>query len=175
MSFQTKAGRITAEVKKGKIKVKMIDPVRTKTGFEIKIGRKKVPVSFTNTGVPHTVLFVKNLPRADVVGIGRAVRYHHKFMPQGTNTDFVKVNGPKAIAIRTYERGVEDETLACGSGACACAVISAIERGVRSPVKVLTHSGEELIIYFSLYNKKIKDVYLEGKAEEVFSGEVVYV
>ena len=153
----------------------MIDPGNIKKGFDIKINKDKVSVNFINTGVPHTVLFVRSLNKIDVVGSGRAIRYHKKFMPKGTNADFVKVIGPQRIAIRTYERGVEEETLACGSGACASAIISAVACGVKSPVKVLTRSGEELIIYFSLKDKKVKDVYLEGKAEEIFSGEVEYV
>lgn len=172
MAFMTGAGRIDAEVRKDSIKIRMVDPKGLKTDLSIDVDGKKTPVSFINTGVPHAVLFVQNLDEIDVVGLGRAIRYHKRFMPQGANVDFVKIEGARKIAVRTYERGVEEETLACGTGACASALLSAIVRGARSPVKVLTKSGEELIIYFSLKGEIIKDVYLEGKAKEVFSGEV---
>ena len=106
-----------------------------------------------DTGVPHVVLFVaneKDLESVDVPRWGRALRFHPRFQPAGTNVNFVLVQGPQHISVRTYERGVEGETLACGTGAIASSLITpAAKGGVSSPVKVTTRSGEFLNSPFS--------------------------
>ena len=94
-----------------------------------------------NTGVAHVVSFVEDLENLDVVSHGRALREHDYFAPAGTNANFVKLLAPDHIAIRTYERGVEDETLACGTGMVACALIHNLLTGAESPVKVDVEGG----------------------------------
>jgi diaminopimelate epimerase len=136
------------------------------------IGKCPYEVSFVNTGVPHTIHFADDLEKIDVKNIGSHIRNHGEFSPEGTNADFVRVIGRDAIKIRTYERGVEDETLACGTGAVASAIIAAEAEKMSSPVTVETSSGEKLKVYFEMKDGQFRDVYLEGKAQLVFEGEI---
>ena len=120
--------------------------------------------------MPHAVVFVDDLDSTPVFELGRLVRHHPLFSPAGTNVNFVKVDGESSISIRTYERGVEDETMACGTGSVAGAVIAALKGTVRPPVKVTTWGGEELIVYFELEEGEVKEVFLEGETVLVYSG-----
>ena len=119
-------------------------------------------MDFINTGVPHTVVQVRNLSAHPVVEQGRAVRHHPRFAPAGTNADFISVSGPGLIELRTYERGVEDETLACGTGAIASALVAAARGMVESPVTVKTTGGDLLKIHFQRAGESFRQVWLEG-------------
>jgi diaminopimelate epimerase len=127
-------------------------------------------VSSLNTGVPHVVVLTDNLDRVDVVRQGREIRYHRSFAPAGTNVNFASLRDDGVMAIRTYERGVEDETLACGTGSVAGAIIVAKRKKVASPLKVLTKSGAFLKVHFQENNGAFSQVYLEGDARVVYSG-----
>jgi diaminopimelate epimerase len=159
LSFRTLAGIIGAEV----------------SGSRVKLQMTRVTGHFVNTGVPHTIFVLDNpedLEKHDVVGQGRKVRYHSNFAPAGTNVNFVALLGERAMAIRTYERGVEDETLACGTGATAVAVVGAVEGIVEAPVDVHTRSGETLTIYFDAGEKLPEEVYMEGEATVIYQGRL---
>ena len=161
----------------GEIKVKMVEPIDLKLDLPLKGisgGRK---VNYINTGVPHTVVFVDKVDNVDVEKLGRRIRFDKEFAPIGTNVDFVEVLGYNFIKLRTYERGVEKETLSCGTGSVAAAIVAHQQGIVNSPsksrikVKVVTKSGEILKVYFKKDNsKKIKDVWLEGKAHLIYKG-----
>jgi diaminopimelate epimerase len=127
-------------------------------------------VSFANTGVPHAVQWVNDVGAVDVARLGPQIRYHHDFAPAGTNADFVQVTGPHSITIRTYERGVEDETLACGTGVVASSILGGLLGVLRSPVEALTRSGLLLRVHFDLDGGHAKNVCLEGDAVLVFEG-----
>ncbi|MFH1488908.1 MAG: hypothetical protein ABII06_08390 [Pseudomonadota bacterium] len=103
-----------------------------------------------------------------VAAQGRELRYDALFSPSGTNANFMRVVGPDALEIRTYERGVEDETLACGTGAIASALLAAARGKARSPVKVKTRGGEELRIYFEKDGDAFSRVWLEGNTSIVY-------
>ena len=166
--FQTKAGEIRASVSKKSVKIGMTPPEEIELDIPVRIKGHIYTGHFINTGVPHLVVIVKNLKTFPVKEIGRRMRFHKRFMPRGTNVDFVSVKNGK-IFLRTYERGVEDETLACGTGAVASALISnLIGRIKKIPVKVMVKGGE-LKIYFK---KNMKDVYLEGDARLVCDGSI---
>jgi diaminopimelate epimerase len=111
--------------------------------------------------------------QVNVVEIGRPTRYHSLFQPAGTNVNFVKVLDPHRIRIRTYERGVEDETLACGTGSIASALIASLVAKVESPVTLIPQSGLELTVYFSRRNGSFTDVYLQGDARAVYEGRIL--
>ena len=127
-------------------------------------------LNFVNTGVPHVVHFVDDLDKVDVKNLGSHIRHHGEFAPEGTNADFVKVVDRHSIKIRTYERGVEDETLACGTGAAASAIISAETEKMSSPITVETQGGEKIKVYFEIIDGNFKNIYLEGKAELLSEG-----
>jgi len=177
-TMETKAGNLEAWVKGRRVKVKLGIPYDIKMDFIIslkRLGRQKV--NFINVGVPHVVVFVPDLEKVDVQGLGRAIRYHRRFSPAGTNVDFVALQGRDSIHIRTYERGVEDETLACGTGAVASALISGLRGKVSSLVKVHTRGGETLTVEYGMERnvkgrEKFNAVWLEGEATVVYTGEV---
>ena len=170
MSFETIAGIINAEVNDDVVKVKLTDPSAVTSGQIIDIGGRKCVVDCVNTGVPHAVAFVDNLQSCAVAEWGRKIRFHQHFAPHGTNADFAAVLGSQKMQLRTYERGVEDETLACGTGMVA-AVLAAAQRGlVDSPVDVLVQSGETLRIYFTRKDDGFAEIYLEGSVKMVYQG-----
>lgn len=173
IKVETKAGILEAELSsKGRVKVKMTDPKDLRTNFNINLNGREHQVHYVNTGVPHIVHFTEELDDFNVKEIGSLIRYHSIFQPAGTNADFVKALDKKSLAVRTYERGVEDETLACGTGVCASVIIASSVKGVSSPIDVRTKSGEVLKVYFSKDKDSYKDVYLEGEAELVFKGGI---
>jgi diaminopimelate epimerase len=172
LSFETRAGIISAEVKGDVVKLRLIDPHDIKTDYTIAIQDKLYDVNSINTGVPHVVCFVDDLESFDVMGYGRMIRYHETYQPEGTNANFVYVTGRNTIRIRTYERGVEDETLACGTGAAASALISSWKNLTDSPVDVWVKSGESLKVYFDKTDRGFKNVYLKGKTRIVYQGHL---
>lgn len=180
--IETKAGIVKARVSKDKVKIKMMDPKDIKILLPIKIGNRSIKVNFINTGVPHTVIFVEGLDKINVVNIGRQIRFHKRFMPEGTNVDFVEILDDSNIKLRTYERGVEDETLACGTGSVAAALISNLEglntlvhNKITGTLNVHTRSGESLRVEFKRNDVNgFENVWLEGRASIVYSG-VYYV
>jgi len=179
ISIETKAGIIDSEVRGFNVKIKLTNPKDIKLNIPLKINNRILKVNFINTGVPHAVIFVEGLDKIDVVNLGRIIRYHKKFMPQGTNVDFVEIKDDENIRIRTYERGVEDETLSCGTGAVASAIISNIKYQIdieekNYKVNVYTRDGEILRVYFERKDKNFKNVWLEGKVKIVYKG-VYYV
>ncbi len=179
MKFLSKSGIVSASVKNKRVKLGMPDPRGLKLDFSLNVDGKKYLLSFLDTGVPHTVNFVKDIEKIDVKNLGRKIRFHRFFQPKGTNVNFVQLKDKKTILIRTYERGVEDETLSCGTGTVAGAIISGIRNLVNSPVgehrlaiKVLNRSGEILKVYYRNKNNQIKEVFLENSPKIVFTGEI---
>lgn len=173
ITIETKAGIIKSEIKKDLVKIKLTDPKNIKLNLPLKVNGRLIRVNFINTGVPHTVIFTQGLEKIDVKTIGRAIRYHQKFKPAGTNVDFVEVLKTDLIKIRTYERGVEDETLACGTGAVASALITNYRLLIKNCrcIYVKTYSGEVLKVYFERKENTFKNVWLEGKAKIIYKGE----
>ena len=172
MLIETKAGRIEVEIKGETVKLKLTEPKDARLNFDLAVNGENIKVHFVNTGVPHVVCFVDDVSKTDVKIVGRAARFHDEFKPQGTNANFVEVLGPRKLKIRTYERGVEEETLACGTGSAAAGVIAGLLKKVTSPVEVETASGEVLKIYFDIKTDTCKNVYLEGKCSLVYEGKI---
>ncbi len=178
VNFETAVGVVFCEIKKNNIvKLKLQDPSQWKFDITIKLeDGKEINADFINTGVPHTVIFVEDIEKIDVDKLGRQIRYHKIFSPEGTNVDFVKVKDKHTLIVRTYERGVEAETLSCGTGVTASAVIASLKNFVEPPVKCVTKSGEILKIGFKKNLPQdllspVSNVYLEGKVYHVFDGE----
>jgi len=173
LKIETKAGMVSAEVRGETVKIKLTDPKAMRLDTLIPINNRKLRVNFINTGVPHAVIFVEGLDGIDVAGLGRQIRYHKYFAPAGTNVNFVEVVSRNSARIRTYERGVENETLACGTGSSAAALITAVKLGLvgKNMVKVITAGGETLKVYFEKTRTGFNDVWLEGEVKIVYGGE----
>ena len=172
MTFETLIGPVSAEVKGRVVKVLMPKPGTASMDMDLEFQQGWKHCDFINTGVPHVVVGVEDLATHPVREQGRLVRYHHRFSPDGTNANFMTKIGPNQLAVRTYERGVEDETLACGTGAIASALTGAIRGMVNSPVKVKTRGGEELVIYFQRKTDIFEKVWLEGNTSIVYEGRL---
>ncbi|MFA7254569.1 MAG: diaminopimelate epimerase [Candidatus Omnitrophota bacterium] len=172
MNFESGSGLIEAEVgQKNNIKVQLTKPRVFEMDGVLELRKQKIRYAFLDTGVPHVVIFVEGLEKAEVLETGKAIREHARFQPFGTNVNFVEVKGKKEIAVRTYERGVENETLACGTGSTASAVVSVLKGHVQSPVSVVTQGGEKLRIDMQKKGNEITKVFLEGKAQFVYKGD----
>jgi diaminopimelate decarboxylase len=120
-SFETLSGRIFSQVKKNRVRIRMKDPSISHLNLEINLGDGSYKGHFLDTGVPHFVLFVPEVEKIDLPEMGSRIRYHGKFQPEGTNVDFAEIKD-ETVRMRTYERGVEAETLSCGTGAVATAI-----------------------------------------------------
>jgi diaminopimelate epimerase len=172
LTFETLAGLIEAEVLDHQVRVGMADVGDFRLNLSIPLEEQILAGHFMKVGVPHTVVPVENLAETPVRQWGREVRFHPMFQPAGANVNFVRTQSPHVIEIRTYERGVEDETLACGTGAVAAALVSARLGTVTSPVAVHTRGGETLVVTFHQKGDKFTEVFLEGEALVVYQGEL---
>ena len=176
MTFQTAAGPIRAHFDGELVRLDMSRPSGGADLGELAFDDGKLPRAyFLNTGVPHVVVPVPDVERVDVHQTGRSIRYHQRFAPRGTNANFIERMGPGEIVLRTYERGVEGETLACGTGATASALVHAELNGVEGTgtVAVRVRSGDVLHIGFERTGPfQFERVTLGGPAEFVFSGEI---
>ncbi|MDP9004793.1 MAG: diaminopimelate epimerase [Verrucomicrobiota bacterium] len=172
LSFETPAGVIGADLQGDLVCLQMSEPKDLKLGIKIPLGDEILDGHFVNSGVPHVVVPVDDLEKTDVRVTGSAVRPHEPFAPKGTNANFLQRRGDRQIAIRTYERGVENETLACGTGVVASALIFAATEKVDGPIGVLVRGGNELQVGFDKVGDKFRNVTLTGPADFVFEGTI---
>jgi len=173
--IETRSGMLEAEVRDEGIIVKMTSPKDISLDQNIGLGSTIINLHLADTGVPHAVHFVEDVKSYPVKEMGRKVRFHKFFEPKGTNADFVEVIDNSTIMVRTYERGVEDETLACGTGVVASAIVSHMVNGTEAPISAITRSEDILKVHFKKELNAFRDVYMEGKAQIVFEGSIEYV
>lgn len=171
MTIKTKAGVINAQVGGNLVKIQLTAPKDIKLDIPLMVNGRRLKVNFINTGVPHVVVFVNGIEGIDVGRIGYCLRNHEAFAPQGANVNFVEEKAENFIRIRTYERGVEGETLACGTGSTAAALIFALKNNLDNLIRVQTQSGEILKVCFQNSDGKFRNVWLEGSARIVYKGE----
>ena len=169
--IETRAGVIRTQVCGSQVKIQLTGPKAIKLDIPLRVNGRLIRANFINTGVPHVVVFVNGINNLDVVNIGGSIRRNARFAPAGANVDFVEIKGSNLIRIRTYERGVEDETLACGTGSTAAALVFALKNNLEKLVRVTTQSAEQLKVYFRKEKNKFQDVWLEGSAKIVYKGE----
>jgi len=171
-----------AEVEGSRVRLKMMEPKDEKLSVPLQCDGKILRLHQMNTGAPHVVIFLDenqdlgftSLSSVDVSRLGKEIRYNRYFGTEGTNVNFVALNGDGSLSIRTYERGVEAETLACGTGAVASALIASKVKGLQPPLKIIPKSKEPLTVEFLRSEDAYADVYLEGNADIVFLGEMKY-
>jgi len=171
IKFETIAGLIKVNVKKNIVKAQLSDPVDFRDYAPLEVRDGIFYFYFINTGVPHCVIFEENIDNFPVNEIGKEIRFHPHFQPFGTNVNFVQIKDKSTIFVRTYERGVEAETLACGTGSTASAVVSALIEKCIPPITVITKGGEKLTIYFDISTFSVTNVSLEGTVKYIFEGQ----
>ena len=170
------AGNIFAEAKGEIANIRLSNPQDYRPDVPLTINGQKIQVHYIDTGVPHTIIFVDELKKIDVARIGPMIRYHKKFQPRGTNANFVEQMKEDLVAVRTFERGVENETKACGTGAVASAIVSYlkanpdVQNKVKARMNVLTKSAETLEVTFDLDRRKASNVWLKGSAKFIAQG-----
>jgi diaminopimelate epimerase len=170
--FETVAGVITTTIQGEQVTVGLTPPQGLRLHETVALSTGPLVIHSLNTGVPHAVVFVPDADRAMVHGQGAEIRRHLHYAPKGTNVNFVQVLGPDSIRVRTFERGVEGETLACGTGVTAAALIAAKVHQFQSPVRVRVEGGDLLEVRFRQADQQFSDVQLTGPAEFVFSGRM---
>ncbi len=171
VTFETMAGEIGADFYGDQVKIALSDPFDASFGSQVELLGDSYTLHFLNTGVPHAVVFVDDLASVDVKAMGAAIRYHERFAPAGTNANFAQVLADQSIAIRTYERGVEDETLACGTGMAACALAHHQLTKCGGPIQVTVAGGDTLEVDFAeLPSGDFHEVTLLGPADFTFAG-----
>ena len=176
LSFRTVAGIIHARVGGRRVKVELTGPFDLRPRIVTALDDRFVEAGFINTGVPHVVIFLDDVESVDLKNEAPRIRYHQDFAPAGTNVNYVQVIGPDSLLVRTYERGVEGETLACGTGVTASALISSLRGFTASPTRIRVRSGEELIVHFDPNPEETDPwpgrVYFEGITTKVYEGRL---
>jgi len=172
LRFATPAGMIQARFFGDQVRVDLTPPAGGEIGIRLKDMPNLPPVHYVDTGVPHLVVPVQDVQSVDVAGMGRKLRFHQRFAPRGVNVNFMEVSKPGMIRIRTYERGVEAETLACGTGMAACAWAASQLHAFPSPIRVRVQSGASLKVYFDKTGDAPENLKLHGPAEFVYYGEI---
>ena len=173
MRFETIAGIIEAKVSDINVSVLMTEPKNFKLDLTIDCDGKSLQLQSVDTGVPHVVVFVDSYDKVDVLGLGSQIRHHEQFMPAGTNVNFVLPLEDGGFKVRTYERGVENETMACGTGAVASALVAAVKGRAASPVDIVTSGNDTLSVIFDLLDgNTARNVYLKGPAHVMYNGEL---
>ncbi len=171
-------------LKNGLVRFDLKSPTRVKLNFRIKASSQLIKSNFADTGSPHVVIEIedvlahpkdlnsryRNIENFPVSEIGREIRYHKDFLPSGANVNFIQVKND-TLHIRTYERGVENETLACGTGSVAAAIIASVIKNLKSPIKIITKGNDELVVEFQRIGERFEKVALSGPVKTVFSGE----
>jgi diaminopimelate epimerase len=173
LKFETRAGLIAASVNGGQVRVTLSEPhdLRLRQTIQLKNGAREY--HFINTGVPHAVFFTDDADREMVGPVGAEVRHHPDFAPRGTNVNWVQLLGGNSIRVRTYERGVEAETLACGTGVVASAIMAHVVGAIPPPVKVRVESQRILEVGFTRDGEAFRKVTLTGPAEYCFEGRLM--
>ncbi|MBN1671414.1 MAG: diaminopimelate epimerase [Kiritimatiellae bacterium] len=174
MSIETGAGLVRAECLAAGIRLHLTPPRDWVLERALDVDGERVCYSAVNTGVPHVVIDCEDVDRVDIAAVAPRIRGHAAFQPQGTNVNYAALTGPSALAVRTYERGVEAETLACGTGIVAAAVLAGLRGRLRPPVRVMASSGDTLEVDFRLTTDGPAAVTLLGPAAHVFRGTLLY-
>ena len=164
--LETQGRLITGQTVDEGVTIEMGDPSNVKWDLMI----EGVRCDYLDTGVPHVVFFVEDLEEIDLLQQGRFLRHHSHFQPRGTNVDFIQMGSDGVLQVRTYERGVEAETLACGTGATASALAAARQLNLSSPVAVKVASGDLLTIDFHREDHLFTKITLTGPAYSVYNG-----
>lgn len=174
MTIETGAGELRAQVLQKGIRLWMTPPMDWNLNGSLELNGRQLSYAFVNSGVPHVVMRTGDLHDVDVQEVGSAVRRHRDFAPAGTNVNFMQIMPGGELSVRTYERGVEAETLACGTGVTACGLVAAKNGWVTLPVDVQTLSGDLLVVGGDLTEDGVACVTLTGPAEPVFEGTIEY-
>ena len=174
MTFETPAGLVGATLLGERVRLRMPKPKGLRLSQRLELDGRAMTYHFVNSGVPHAVIEVDDLKETDVARLGAGIRHHSAFAPAGTNVNFVTVDRPQSLSVRTYERGVEAETMACGTGVVATGLIAGRLGWVTPPVSIRCASGDTLEVDYRSEGDEFDGVTLTGPAAHVFEGTLDY-
>src|SRR5690625_4851155 len=170
--FETDAGTVSAISNENSCRLEMPEPSGLQLNLDLEIDHRKLTVHYAEIGVPHIVHFTEKLESFDLASLGPRLRHHELFAPRGVNVNIAQIDSDGALSIRTYERGVEEETLACGTGATATGLIAHLLFKTPKPMRIQVSGGAKLEIDFNFENKTATNLTLAGPAKTVFEGVV---
>lgn len=177
MTFETMAGIIGASTEGDMVAINLTEPKVVNNDILLNINGTELNVCTIDSGVPHSIVFRDNVMEMlpdEVIAMGRFIRNHPTFGPEGTNVDFVEVMGPSLIRVRTYERGVEAETMACGTGAVASSILCHLYRNAGDPPIAVQMPGGVLTVDFEKEGEAFKNVWLKGEVHLIYKGEIIH-
>lgn len=184
ITIETLGGPVRARVGQGRVRIALRNPAGIRRGLRLAVDGRVLTGTFLNTGVPHLVVPVRRLAQMDAARLGRLLRRHRAFAPRGTNVNFIQSEGRsgRRLSVRTYERGVEEETLACGTGVTASAIAHALQQAGPSPrvyrIRVRARSGESMTVSCRAARQgqevRVSDVVLEGSARRICDGTAAW-
>jgi diaminopimelate epimerase len=175
LRLETDAGEVAARVSGDTVRLDLPDPSGIRLGVPLDVpGAGRLAVDLVCVGVPHAVVWVTDPDALDIAALGGAIRHHPALAPEGANADFAAAAPDGTVRVRTYERGVEAETLACGTGMAACAVAAALGGRAAPPVRLRCRHGETLTVDMKAEQGRVRDLTLEGPAVHVFRGVLEY-
>ncbi|MCH6257070.1 diaminopimelate epimerase [Puniceicoccaceae bacterium K14] len=172
VSFQTDAGPMSSKAENGEFTINMTPVFDIRMNQEAETEHGTYAYHFMNTGVPHVISFSENIGAIDIKPEGRALRLHGHFQPNGANINFAEIQDSGVVKIRTYERGVEDETLACGTGVTAVALSANLTNSLPTPISVLVKGGDILKVDFDKQGDTISNITLTGPAKVIYQGKI---
>ncbi|RKX36393.1 MAG: diaminopimelate epimerase [Verrucomicrobia bacterium] len=170
--FNTDAGIVSAETVDDLYRIELTPPTDLNLGRTIELRSGPRTIHTVNTGVPHVVHFVDDVNAVDIRRFGSEIRHHADFAPAGTNVNVAAIDEDGLVHVRTYERGVEDETLACGTGVTAVGIVSSLINRIARPVRLQVAGASVLLVDFEETASGIEKVTLTGPAATVFTGMV---
>ncbi len=178
--FEALGHYYSVSILEGSVRLSMIDPKSLESDIVLQITslRKPLSVFFIDTGSPHVVIAreeMSDFPKLKAIPLeklGPEIRFHNRFSPNGTNVNIVELESDKSVSVRTYERGVEAETLACGTGSVAAAIFAHMHWRIKSPIRIIPASKAEVSVTFDVDQNRYKNIFLTGPAIETFKGEI---
>jgi len=173
MTFDTVAGVIGATIiAEDRVRLDMTPPEGLVLNQTLSVQGQDHTYHYVNSGVPHVVMEMENIQEVDLKALGPAIRYHERFAPAGTNMNIIQITGPDSLNVRTYERGVEAETLACGTGIVAAGLTAGSLGRVSTPVKITCAAGDIMEVNYTQGPDGPESPTLTGPAVHVFSGQI---
>lgn len=171
MTIETNVGIIDAEVAGDMVKLKFVGPSEVRLNQKLVVHGKEMIGHYVKLGDPHFVIYPNEFPTGTIVPLAREIRYHETLAPGGANVHFIDVLSRQKLRIRTYEKGVEDETLACGSGCISASIATFLQKQTDPPITFEPYSGIPVKVHFQP-GGDFQDLYLEGDARLIYHGEL---
>lgn len=171
ITVETNIGILEAEVVGDSVKLRFVGPGEVRLNQKLTVDGTEISGDYVKLGDPHFVVSPREFPTTSIVPLARKIRNHETFAPAGANVHFIHIVSRQKLRIRTYEKGVEDETLACGSGCISASITTFLQKQTDPPITFEPYSGIPVKVHFQT-GRDFQDLYLEGDARLIYRGEL---